>query len=71
MIAEPFFTRTGSRLADLVSQLLEPHEREVVQGDLLESRESAWQSLLGILGLVHTAGSGAMEFFNLNGMRRC
>ena len=52
MIAEPFFARTSSRLADLVSQMLEPHEREVVQGDLLEGGESAWQSLVGILGLV-------------------
>jgi hypothetical protein len=52
MTAKPFFTRTGSRLADLVSLLLEPHEREVVQGDLLEGGESAWQSLVGILGLV-------------------
>ena len=46
------FSPTGSRLADLVSQMLEPHEREVVQGDLLEAGESAWQSLVGILGLV-------------------
>jgi hypothetical protein len=52
MTAQPFLTRAGSRLADLVSQLLEPQEREVVQGDLLEGGEGAWQSLLGILGLV-------------------
>ena len=32
--------------------MLPPHEREVVQGDLLEGGESAWQSLVGILGLV-------------------
>ena len=43
MNAEHFFTRTGSRLVDLVSRLLEPDEREVVQGDLLEAGESAWQ----------------------------
>ncbi len=47
-----FFPTTGSRLVDLVSRLLPPDEREVVQGDLLEGGESAWQSLLGILGLI-------------------
>jgi hypothetical protein len=47
-----FFTNTGSQLVDLVSRLLQPEEREVVQGDLLEGGESAWQSLLGVVGLV-------------------
>ena len=61
MIAEPFFTGSGSRLADLVSLLLEPHEREVVQGDLLEGGESAWQSLFDDSGPGHTAGGGAVE----------
>jgi hypothetical protein len=52
MSAEYFFTSTGSRLVDLVSRLLQPEEREVVRGDLLESGESAWQSLLAVVGLV-------------------
>jgi hypothetical protein len=52
MSAKHFFTGTGSRLVDLVSRLLRPEEREVVQGDLLEGGESAWQSLLAVLGLV-------------------
>jgi hypothetical protein len=52
MIAEPFRTRTEFRLVDFVSHLLEPHEREVVLGDLEEGGESAGQSLLAILGLV-------------------
>ena len=47
-----FFPTIGSRLVDLVSRLLPPDEREVVQGDLLEAGESAWQSLLGVLGLI-------------------
>jgi hypothetical protein len=44
MIAKP--------LVDFVSHLLEPHEREVVLGDLEEGGENARQSLLAILGLV-------------------
>jgi hypothetical protein len=44
MIAEP--------LVNFVSHLLEPHEREVVLGDLEESGESARQSIFAILGLV-------------------
>ena len=47
-----FFTNTGSQLVDIVSRLLQPEEREVVQGDLLEGGESAWQSLLAVVGLV-------------------
>jgi hypothetical protein len=47
-----FFPNTGSQLVDLVSRLLRPEEREVVQGDLLEGGESAWQSLLAVVGLV-------------------
>jgi hypothetical protein len=47
-----FFPSTGSQLVDLVSRLLRPEEREVVQGDLLEGGESAWQSLLAVVGLV-------------------
>src|ERR1700727_2507403 len=44
MIAEP--------LVGFVSHLLEPHEREVVLGDLEEGGESARQSIFAILGLV-------------------
>jgi hypothetical protein len=47
-----FFPTTGSWLVDLVSRLLPPEEREVVQGDLLESGESDWQSVLAVLDLV-------------------
>jgi hypothetical protein len=47
-----FFPTTGSWLVDLVSRLLPPEEREAVQGDLLEGGESAWQSLLAVLGLI-------------------
>jgi hypothetical protein len=52
MNAEHFFTGSSSQLVDLVSRLLPPEEREVVQGDLLEGGESAWQSLLAVVGLV-------------------
>jgi hypothetical protein len=52
MNAAHFFTGTSSQLVDLVSRLLPPDEREVVQGDLLEGGESAWQSVLAVVGLV-------------------
>jgi hypothetical protein len=52
MSAEHFFTGSSSQFVDLVSRLLPPQEREVVQGDLLEGGESAWQSLLAVVGLV-------------------
>jgi hypothetical protein len=52
MNAEHLFTGSSSQLFDLVSRLLPPDEREVVQGDLVESGESAWQSLLAVVGLV-------------------
>jgi hypothetical protein len=52
MSAEHFSTGSSSQLVDLVSRLLPPGEREVVQGDLLEGGESAWQSLLAVVGLV-------------------
>ena len=52
LITEPFNSKIGSRLFDLVSLLLQRDEREVVQGDLLEGGETAWQSLLAVLGLV-------------------
>ena len=40
------------RLAERVSRLLYPAERNAVLGDLAESGESGWQALLGLLGLV-------------------
>ena len=43
---------TTAGLCDLVSHLLERDERDAVQGDLLESGDSPWQSLLAVLGLV-------------------
>jgi hypothetical protein len=52
MNALHFFTGTSSQLVDLLSRFLSPEEREVVQGDLLEGGESAWQSLLAVVGLV-------------------
>ena len=52
MSAEHFSTGSSSQLVDLVSRLLPPGEREVVQGDLLEGGESACQSLLAVVGLV-------------------
>lgn len=42
----------GWALMDVVSQVLEPLEREAVKGDLVEAGESGWQALLGVLGLV-------------------
>ena len=50
VMGDPYITTTG--LFDLVSHLLERDERDAVQGDLLESGESPWQSLLAVLGLV-------------------
>src|ERR1700677_5325752 len=50
MTNEPYVTTT--RVFDLVSHLLERDERDAVQGDLLESGENPWQSLLSVLGLV-------------------
>lgn len=39
-------------LADVVSRMLEPGEREVVRGDFAESAESGGRALRGVLGLV-------------------
>jgi hypothetical protein len=47
-----FFPTTGSWLVDLVSRLLPPDEREIVEGDLLEGGDSAWQSMLAVVGLI-------------------
>jgi hypothetical protein len=40
------------RLAELVSQALEPEERDVVRGDLAEAGETGGHALLDVLGLV-------------------
>jgi hypothetical protein len=45
-------TRIGWTLADLATQLLEPHERDVVRGDLAECGASGWRTLREVLGLV-------------------
>lgn len=45
-------TGIGWSLVGVVSRLLEREEREAVLGDVLEAGESAWQGLLGVLGLV-------------------
>jgi hypothetical protein len=45
-------TRIGWTLADLASQLLEPHERETVRGDLAECRIGGWRALGEVLDLV-------------------
>jgi hypothetical protein len=42
----------GWPLVELSSKLLERDEREAVLGDLLEAKESAWQGLLDVSGLV-------------------
>jgi hypothetical protein len=45
-------TRIGWTLADLATQLLEPHERDAVRGDLAECGASGWCALYEVLGLV-------------------
>jgi len=45
-------TRIGWTLADLATQLLEPHERDAVCGDLAECGASGWRTLREVLGLV-------------------
>ncbi len=44
--------RIGSVLADLAATLLEPHERDVVRGDLAECGVNGWRACLEVLGLV-------------------
>jgi|UPI00047B6CFE hypothetical protein len=44
-------TNMGWSLVELASRLLEPREREAVLGDLTETGDTLWQSLLGIVGL--------------------
>lgn len=43
---------SGWRLLDLGTKLLDPEEREVVLGDLVETDETAWRGLLDVFGLV-------------------
>jgi hypothetical protein len=45
-------TRIGWRLTDLAAQLLEPHEREAVRGDLSECGVVGWRAFGEVLGLV-------------------
>jgi len=45
-------TSVGWLLVDVVSQLLQPDEREAVCGDLVEAGENAWEALFDLLGLV-------------------
>jgi hypothetical protein len=45
-------TRVDWALINYVSRLLQPNEREAVLGDLLEAHDTAWEGLLGVLGLV-------------------
>jgi hypothetical protein len=40
------------RLADLLSRMLEPDEREIVRGDLAESNLTGWQATREVAGLV-------------------
>jgi hypothetical protein len=40
------------RIADTASLMLDPPERDAVCGDLAESRDSGWQVLREVLGLV-------------------
>jgi len=44
--------QTGWWLADVASQLLEPHERDAVRGDLAECGAGGWRALREVLGLV-------------------
>jgi hypothetical protein len=44
--------RIGWWLADAASQLLEPHERDAVRGDLAECGAGGWRALYEVLGLV-------------------
>ena len=39
-------------LVELSSRLLDPQEREVVLGDLMETHETTWRGLLDVFGLV-------------------
>ena len=44
-------TSAGWSFVEVAAQLLESREREVVLGDLMETRESAWCGFLDVLGL--------------------
>jgi len=45
-------TNAAWPITEFVARLLEPAEREAVLGDLIESRETGWKALNGVLGLV-------------------
>lgn len=45
-------SRAGWWLADVASQLLEPHERDAVRGDLAECGAGGWRVLCEVLGLI-------------------
>ena len=45
-------SRAGWWLADLASQLLDPHERDAVRGDLVEARVSGSRAFAEVLGLI-------------------
>ena len=51
-------TRTGWRLADQVSQFLDPGEREAVRGDLAECGASGWHTFRQVLGLIARRQAG-------------
>jgi hypothetical protein len=44
--------RVSWALAELAAQLLEPHERDAVRGDLAECGVGGWRAFLEVLGLV-------------------
>jgi hypothetical protein len=45
-------TRITSGITDMAAQLLEPHEREAVRGDLAECGVGGWRACLEVIGLV-------------------
>jgi hypothetical protein len=49
---EHVMTGVGRSLVEVIARLLERDDREVVLGDLVETRATAWQGLTEILGLV-------------------
>jgi hypothetical protein len=48
----PMMMQVWWRLADILSRMLDPGEREAVRGDLVESGETGSQALSDVLGLV-------------------
>jgi hypothetical protein len=51
-VGEWIMTGMNWSLVEMTARLLERQEREAVLGDLVEARESAWDGLFGVLGLV-------------------